>query len=260
MKKILFTQLLIIFLFSVSTTSIFAGTSYEKSESYLKILKDNQISFIEGYLYKDNNDTYIPLNSLLKKDTLKNEELFLNVFLLTSLDIKKFNEKYYITIDDYINFSNEHINYNETYNILYTGNILSDTEIVERVLTLTENTKEDFLWLSKIIYAEARGENYDSKLGVGNVVKNRVYSESYPNTIKEVVFDRKFGVQFSPVLDGTIYNDSNDDCRAVALDVFVGINNADKALFFMNPKIAETTWISENRPLLTYYGNHAFYL
>ena len=63
----------------------------------------------------------------------------------------------------------------------------------------------DVYWLSRIINAEAEGEPFLGKIAVGNVVINRVRSTSYPNSIYGVIFDRKYGTQFSPVSFGTIY-------------------------------------------------------
>ena len=59
-------------------------------------------------------------------------------------------------------------------------------------------------WLSRIISAESRGEPLIGQIAVGNVVLNRVRSSAFPNTVWGVIFDRKWGVQFSPVSNGTI--------------------------------------------------------
>ena len=62
--------------------------------------------------------------------------------------------------------------------------------------------EDEVYWLSKIISAEARGEIFNGKVAVGNVVLNRVKSSAFPNTIYGVIFDKKNGVQFSPVANG----------------------------------------------------------
>ena len=63
----------------------------------------------------------------------------------------------------------------------------------------------DLYWLSHIIYAESGAESMEGQIAVGNVVLNRVASDSFPNTVPAVIFDRKNGVQFEPVSNGTIY-------------------------------------------------------
>ena len=52
----------------------------------------------------------------------------------------------------------------------------------------------DVYWLSHIINAEAGNQPMDGQIAVGNVVLNRVADERFPNSVKEVVFDRRGGV------------------------------------------------------------------
>ena len=115
------------------------------------------------------------------------------------------------------------------------------------------------LWLSRIIYAESRGEPLLGKIAVGNVVMNRVASPQYPNTIYGVIFDRKYGTQFTPVATGAIYNTPTDECIRAAKMVLEGTSVSDDILFFMNPRIATSSWISKNRPFAFSIGNHSFY-
>ena len=118
---------------------------------------------------------------------------------------------------------------------------------------------DEVLWLARIIHAEAAGEPFDGKIAVGNVVLNRVASPMYPNTIYGVIFDRKNGTQFSPVSFGTIYNTPNADSVIAAKICLEGYSLSTDALFFMNPRIATSNWISKNRPYLFTIGRHDFY-
>ncbi len=119
---------------------------------------------------------------------------------------------------------------------------------------------EDLYWLSRIVHAESQGEPMKGKIGVANVVLNRVESPLYDNTIKEVVFDRKYGVQFTPTLNGTIYETPLGDSVVAAKRALLGENHAGKSLYFLNPKIAESFWIVNNRTFYKSIGNHDFYL
>ena len=56
--------------------------------------------------------------------------------------------------------------------------------------------QEDLVLLASVINSEASGESYDEKLRVGNVVLNRVYSKYYPNTLQDVIYQKK---QFSGI-------------------------------------------------------------
>ena len=118
---------------------------------------------------------------------------------------------------------------------------------------------DEVLWLARIIHAESAGEPFDGKIAVGNVVLNRVKSPQYPNTIYGVIFDRKHGTQFSPVSFGTIYNTPSAESVIAAKICLEGYSLSDEALFFMNPKLATTSWIAQNRPYLFTIGNHDFY-
>ena len=114
-------------------------------------------------------------------------------------------------------------------------------------------------WLARIISAEAQGEPMQGKIAVGNVVLNRVRSSQFPNTIYGVIFDKKYGVQFSPVANGTIYNTPTAESVIAAKICLEGYSLSDSALYFVNPKKAPSSWISQNRPYAFTVGNHAFY-
>lgn len=62
-------------------------------------------------------------------------------------------------------------------------------------------TKAELRLLSALIYCEAGSESYNGKLAVGIVVMNRVRSSRFPNTVKDVIY-QKF--QFSPARNGTL--------------------------------------------------------
>ena len=121
-------------------------------------------------------------------------------------------------------------------------------------------TEEDVTWLSKIINAESEGESLEGKIAVGNVVMNRVESALYPNTIYGVIFDDKYGVQFEPVMNGTIYKNPTADSILAAKLALEGVSHAGASLFFCNPVTSTNSWIINNRPFYSMIGNHAFYL
>ena len=119
--------------------------------------------------------------------------------------------------------------------------------------------EDDLYWLSRIISAEAKGESLKGQIAVGNVVLNRVRSSSYPNTIYGVIFDRKHGTQFSPVSFGTIYNKPSASSVIAAKICLEGYSLSNDILFFVNPRLATSTWIERNRFYEFTIGNHNFY-
>jgi N-acetylmuramoyl-L-alanine amidase len=120
--------------------------------------------------------------------------------------------------------------------------------------------EDEVYWLSKIINAEAKGESLLGQIAVGDVIMNRVKSPLYPNTIYGVIFDRKYGVQFSPTLDGSIYATPSFTATLAAKICLEGTSLSDNALFFLNPKTAESNWIIRSREYAYSIGGHDFYL
>lgn len=118
---------------------------------------------------------------------------------------------------------------------------------------------DELYWLSRIIEAEAGGEILEGKIAVGNVVLNRVADKRYPNTVYGVIFDFKNGIQFTPAWTGTIYNTPSQESIIAAKICLEGYEIVPGVLFFFNPRIATTNWISQNRPFAIRIGNHDFY-
>ena len=123
-----------------------------------------------------------------------------------------------------------------------------------------EYSETDLYWLSRIIHAEAKGESYAGKVAVGNTILNRVKSSDFPNTVKSVIFDTKYGTQYTPVANGTIYNTPDQTSINAAKDALNGVNYVGNSMYFYNPKTAPNSWASRNRPYYTTIGNHKFHL
>ena len=119
--------------------------------------------------------------------------------------------------------------------------------------------EDEVYWLSKIISAESSGESLLGQIAVGDVIMNRVKSNAYPNTIYSVIFDKKYGVQFSPTADGRIYANATYTATLAAKICLEGISLSDDAMYFLNPKVAESNWIVKNREYTYTIGNHDFY-
>ena len=118
---------------------------------------------------------------------------------------------------------------------------------------------EDLYWLSRIISAESKGESFTGQIGVGTVVLNRVRSSQFPNTVKGVVFDQKYGTQFTPVANGSIYDTPTQSAVVAAKMCLDGYTLSNSVLYFLNPRIATSSWIQNNRKYAFRVGNHDFY-
>jgi len=113
----------------------------------------------------------------------------------------------------------------------------------------------DLKWLAHIINAEARGECLDGKIAVGNVVLNRVESDLFPDTVYGVVFD---GIQFTPVLNGSIYLTPSAESWIAAKLALEGADIVGESLFFAQASL--NCWASNCRPFYSTIGGHSFYL
>lgn len=118
---------------------------------------------------------------------------------------------------------------------------------------------DEVYWLSRIISAEAEGEPMKGKILVGNVILNRVASDEFPDSIYDVIFDRKWAVQFTPTANGRIWNDPDSESVIAAKICLDAYYISREAMYFLNPRIATNFWICENRPFLMSVGGHDFY-
>lgn len=119
---------------------------------------------------------------------------------------------------------------------------------------------EDLLWLSRVISAEAEGESFEGKLAVGSVVMNRVRSEQFPDSVHDVIFDMRYGVpQFYRPGDPRILITPSEQSILAAKACLDGYLLDENVLFYLNPRIATSFWIVQNRPFLFSLGLHDFY-
>lgn len=119
--------------------------------------------------------------------------------------------------------------------------------------------EDDVYWLSRIIYAESGNQSLEGMLGVGDVVMNRAASGAFPSTIYEVIFDSRYGVQFSPVESGSIYREPPEECVIAAKICLEGYDIVGGALYFVNPDIGVSSWFAQTRTYVTSIGDHDFY-
>lgn len=118
---------------------------------------------------------------------------------------------------------------------------------------------EDIFWLSRIIRAEAQNEPLSCMIGVGNVVLNRVASDEYPDNVFDVIFDEKYGQQFEPVGNGTVYADPTEEAIIATYLVLEGYNTVGGSMYFLNPHLADDTWFRTDLQFCCTLGLMDFY-
>ncbi|WP_270180972.1 cell wall hydrolase [Alkalihalobacillus sp. CinArs1] len=108
--------------------------------------------------------------------------------------------------------------------------------------------------LARLVEAEAKGESYAGKVAVATVVLNRVQSDEFPDTLHGVIHD---GIQFSPVLNGTIKQSAGDESKRAVKEALAYQGYDRESLFFYNPDKAQSSYL-EGKEVTTVIGNHVF--
>ncbi len=114
-------------------------------------------------------------------------------------------------------------------------------------------------WLSRIISCESRGESLRGQIAVGNVVLNRVNADEYPDTVYGVIFDKKFGVQFTPAYNGRIYKEPADISVVAAKICLEGYSLSDSIIYFYDPELSTTSWMEKDCDYEFTIGCHRFF-
>jgi spore germination cell wall hydrolase CwlJ-like protein len=146
-------------------------------------------------------------------------------------------------------------------------------------------SEKDLRLLACLVYAEAGNQSYKGMLAVANVVLNRVKSPVYShcNTIKEVIYDKKWSVQFAVTVkskktglsmldkalaayDSGKFTGANPEAEKKAMNKAIkaakaaleGENNIGNYLCF-NAVNKSTSRIKKQYPDYKIIGGHIFY-
>jgi N-acetylmuramoyl-L-alanine amidase len=141
---------------------------------------------------------------------------------------------------------------NQTVDTLKTKKVDDNTK--ESSLTDKRFIKEEEVkLLARLVHAEAKGEPYEGKVAVAEVVLNRVEHEQFPDTVKEVIYQKN---AFEPVQNGAIQEPADSEAIEAVEDALENENNID-CLYFFNPDTATSDWIF-TRDVVKTIGNHSF--
>lgn len=124
----------------------------------------------------------------------------------------------------------------------------------------TKFESDDLYWLSRIIYTEAKDQPMEGLIGVGNVVYNRVNSEHFPNTVYDVIFERSPQVvQFDPASTNGIFLEPDERSVIAACMCMEGYNTVGDSMYFVNPRLGDSTWFENDLEFVVSIGDHDFY-
>lgn len=123
-----------------------------------------------------------------------------------------------------------------------------ETETVERF------TEKEKYMLAKIAMAEAEGCSIKAKELVIRTVLSRIESDMFPNTVEEVIFQKK---QFTPISDGRWNKvEPNEECWQ-ALENVLSSSESKDILFFESCK--GDSWHNKNLKLVCEEDGLRFY-
>ncbi|CAM3718536.1 cell wall hydrolase [Mesobacillus thioparans] len=129
-----------------------------------------------------------------------------------------------------------------------------DVDVKESSITDKRFIKEEEVkLLARLVHAEAKGEPYEGKVAVAEVVLNRVENEQFPDTVKEVIYQKN---AFQPVQNGAINKPASEEAIKAVEDALEHENKTD-CLYFYNPETATSKWIF-TRDVVKTIGKHAF--
>ncbi len=132
------------------------------------------------------------------------------------------------------------------------------TEIRQIILSVNEDCafpsydEDALLWLSRAVWAEARGEELIGKIAVAQVILNRVSSPDYPGDVRSVIFQP---YQFSTVSNGWIWNHPTEECILAARIALDGADVVGAECLFFNSNPGYTRGLTYIKTI----GRHKFY-
>ncbi len=115
-------------------------------------------------------------------------------------------------------------------------------------------TEEELDLLARLIYSEGGIESYETQLKIGSVVMNRVDDPYFPNTIREVIYQKnQFSVTFTKI-NGVIMIDrpADEEAKKAAYEIlnYGSVLPKDVQVFY--EKSITTGWVASREPYGTY--------
>lgn len=179
-----------------------------------------------------------------------------------------------VSLTEKTGYMTQYGNLQQTYKVrrgvgVGVANVIASNERIVTVHKMEQETvfninRDEIEILSKIVEAEAGGEDDEGKLLIANVILNRCVNHAFPDTIEGVVFQEENGVvQFSPIADGryekTIVSDETKRAVYRALE---GEDLSEGALYFVAREYADKNkmeWFDQNLEFLFCHGGHEFF-
>ncbi|SDI18805.1 cell wall hydrolase [Alteribacillus bidgolensis] len=113
---------------------------------------------------------------------------------------------------------------------------------------------EDVKRIAQTVHGEARGESFEGQVAVAAVIRNRLNSPQFPETVEEVITERN---AFTAVQDGQYYLEPNTAAYQAVREAWRGRDPSQGSHYYYNPVIATSDWILTRTTKLQ-IGKHVF--
>lgn len=117
-------------------------------------------------------------------------------------------------------------------------------------------SSQDRYDLARVVHGEARGETFTGQVAIAAVVLNRIKSEHFGDTIREVIYEPG---AFTAVADGQFYMEPDANAYEAVESAIKGWDPTGGAIYYWNPHTATNKWIW-SRPIVIQIGKHVFAL
>ena len=275
-KKLVIT---LAFLISLTNFTVLGTDKYNGYQVPIDIEVNGKFIKCAEKPFLENGSTYIPLRAF---SNAVNAQIEWNEDTDTAIMIKNGHTFEFCSNNDYciidgtkqechtINYKyltfipvriiSETLNYTvEWDNDYFTVKITAPNVTVPEECCDYSYTYEDILYLGKIAMLESGSNGIDMKIGICNTIINRVNSSLFPNSVKDVIFDTNYGVQFPPAHTDRINNTPSTECIIAAKCALNNVNIVGNSLYFISTKAAPSSWAHKNRTYYTTIGNTNFY-
>jgi spore germination cell wall hydrolase CwlJ-like protein len=115
---------------------------------------------------------------------------------------------------------------------------------------------EEIDLLTRAVYSEARGEQFQGQVAIAAVIINRVEDSDFPDSISGVIFEPQ---AFTAVSDGQFWLEPDRNAYRAVEEALEGKDPSGGALYYYNTATATSPWIFSRRTI-TRIGNHVFAL
>ncbi len=277
-KKIVIT---LAFLIAITTVSVLAADKYKGYDIPVDIEVNGSFIKCSEKPFMLNGVTYIPLRAFADAVYGKVywDSATANAVMLHGKHSFRFCAKVNYCIVDGVRKPCTAINYKNT--LFIPVRIVSEAlnytvkwdagymvvKITAPNITVPENCKdrsytyEDIIYLAKLTMLESGTQGLDMRIAVCNTIVNRVKSKEFPNTVKGVIFDTKYGTQYPPVHNAEMMSRiPSRDCFFAAKCALNGVNLVGNSMYFIMTEVAPKSWAHKNRPFYKTIGNTNFYL